>query len=97
MEQSLSKQKKGQTGLGAIAPAVITLVVAFFVLGIGAVLLNNFGTQFAANSYGANITSNGLAGLNAIASQGSTLGYVIVLVVVVGLLFGIGYMAMRNR
>jgi len=95
MEQSLMKAKKGQTGLAAISPAVIALVVAFFVLGIGAVMLSNFGSQFAANTYGANITNNGLAGLNAIASQGSTLGYVVVLVVVVGLL--LGFMAFRNR
>ena len=97
MKNTIEKAKKGNMNLGMIAPAVITLVVAFFVLGIGAVLLNNFGSQFTVNSTAANITNNGLAGLNAVASQGSTLGYVIVLVVVVGLLFGIGYMAMRNR
>jgi len=91
----IKSNKKGGIGLETIAPAVITLVVAFFVLGIGAVMLSNFGSQFAANTSGANITNNGLAGLNAVASQGTTMGYVVVLVVVVGLL--LGFMAYKNR
>jgi NADH:ubiquinone oxidoreductase subunit 6 (subunit J) len=77
--------KKGYQ-LGDIVPLVLMLVIAVVVTAVGASITNKISDQQTANSYAANISGQGLLGLNEFGKFFQTIGIVIAASVVIGIL-----------
>ncbi len=81
--KSLFSGKKGQlTGASELAIGLVTLVL---IVAVGAIVLGDFQDTQVANSLPANITGNGLTGLENMSAQFGTVGTVAIAAVLIAL------------
>lgn len=87
--------KKGMQALAELPAGILMFTVAFVILGFLAILLTSLRDQAGASTTVAYGVINGsLQGAEKIGQQGSNIGLIIVIVVVIGLLLGgFGYLA----
>lgn len=78
-------QKKGMQ-LGDLMPVALAFVVVTIAIAVGANVLSTSDDNYAANSYEANATANGLSGLDTLASWLPTIALVIAAAIVIGVL-----------
>jgi hypothetical protein len=93
-----SMRSKGQVALGAVPTLVITLVVIGIVLGLGAMILqqfqNNIADGSAVVSNAENATQAGILGIATFADFQSVIAIVLVAAVILGL---VGLIAFAGR
>ena len=105
-----SKKANVSPGMQTLIVGVIMLVVAGFVIAVGASITQNQQTTFLTNTAGCNSTTTAgcnyafnssgqsLAGLNVVAQQQSSLGGILILAVFIAILFGVlGYVAFKKE
>ena len=89
MFEAMKKKKKGQmVGLSDIPGIVITFGIATIVIGAIAITLGQFQSS-TTNAAAINAITNGTAGLTAIAQQFPTLGVIVVMAIIIGVISGI--------
>jgi len=93
--------KKAQTintgVLVSLVSVVVILVIVSITLAFGAQINDDVQDDFETNSYAANITGEGLEGLNTLAEKQTTWALIIGVGVVIALLLGfLGFMAFRR-
>ena len=80
------KSKKGAYTVGEIAPMAIMLGLAIVTTVIMADVVSDVNEDQTANSYGDNISTNGLKGLDELGSWFDTIGLVIAAAIIIGIL-----------
>jgi len=80
-----------QGGLGTLKVGIIALVFIVILGGAGAIALDAFQDDLTANSYAANITENGLSGVDNATSYIPTIGTLLGVGALVGVVIGAFY------
>lgn len=102
----MMKTKRGMAGLDALPSGILAFAIAFIILGFGAIFITQLrdnvpgytGTLSQNTSGGYYILNETLKGQAKIGEQGSNIGLIIVIVVIVGLLMGaFGYLMHKRR
>ena len=87
MQKKIMQKLKG-TALSTIGPIALTLVIAIFIVSMGATILDNLQDTQTADSADYNITGKGISGL----SQFGDWWTVIVLAIILGIIVSVLYM-----
>ena len=94
MDKLRQMNKKGLT-LSDMPDTIITLVIVVLIAAAGAVALTSFKSSQVANSYAANITDQGLLTISNTTTQFATLGTIIGVVLIIGVILAV--FAFKNR
>ena len=92
--KKLISSKKG-LGLQDMPDTIITLVIVVLIAAAGAVALTSFQNSQTANSAAFNITGQGLTTISNTTTQFATLGTIIGVVLIIGVILAV--FAFRNR
>lgn len=82
--------------LNELPSIAIILVVAVLVIGAGALALDAFSSSVTTDSYAYNVTENGLLGLDNTTAQFPTIGTIIGVVILIGLVVA-GFQYFRTK
>ena len=99
IKQVREMQRKGNIspGMLTLVVGVIMLVVAGFVLSIGASIITTQQATQTSGTYAYNASGYTLQGLNTVAQQQSSVAGVLILAVFIAILFGVlGYVAFKQ-